>query len=107
MSKTLSDEEARRRVIEYVSGVQTGTVSHMKATDGIMLLIHKQTEAAEEEIKGLAIEVVEQFAYEPEDGVLTSGGLSTLETAFNILRRNGLLDKKGRYQSQEGDKTNE
>lgn len=45
----------------------------------------------------LAMEVVEQWGYEPEPGVFTSGGLSTLESAFAILRENGMLDSKGRY----------
>lgn len=57
----------------------------------------KILEQAEEEILDFAIEVIQQYAYEPKPGTFTSGGLSTLETAFTILSRNGQLNKKGHF----------
>lgn len=52
------------------------------------------------EMVDFAIEVIYQWGYEVEDGVYTSGGLSTLESAFAILRSYNLLDDKGRYRAK-------
>lgn len=52
MTQPLNDNELRRRVIEYVSGVQTGIMSHMKATDGITDLVHQYAQAYAESIIG-------------------------------------------------------
>lgn len=91
---TPEDEELRTK-LEKLLHSQTEVVSCNKMADLVMPLI-KQKEL---ELLDFAVDVVEQFAYEPEDGKLTSGGLSTLERAFNILRRNGKLNKKGQYES--------
>lgn len=42
MSK-ITEKELRRRVIEYISGVQTSSVGHMEATGGLIELIQAYT----------------------------------------------------------------
>ena len=60
-------------------------------------LIKARNEQHETELIDFAIEVIEQWGYMPAVDVYTSGGLSTLETAFGILRRNNMLNKKGQF----------
>ncbi len=52
------------------------------------------------EMLDFAMEVIYQWGYEPEPGVYTSGGLSTLETAFGVLREYNMLDKNGRWDTK-------
>lgn len=59
--------------------------------------MHLIDEYALSEQLDLALDVVYQYAYQPEDGVYTTGGMSTIENAFSVLRKAGLLEKDGRF----------
>lgn len=44
-----------------------------------------------------AIDVITQYGYVISPGVYSTGGMSTQEWAFSILKEHGILDKKGRF----------
>ena len=60
-------------------------------------LVAQTLKEKEEELLDFAKDVIGSYGYMPVEGIYIDGGFSTQEWAFSILKRHGLLDKKGRY----------
>lgn len=73
-------EDGRERYIDRVADLTSFGLQLTAENDRLK----KEVEAAKEQLREFAEDVAYQYAYE-RAGCLTTGGLSTMETTFNIL----------------------